>query len=188
MLDNVSPLIRNFATYCGAQQYHFSVTSCGTSAGGLHAPLWHPVEQQEKEAPCTQHPETHQGQPPTAQTVPLQLLQGKRKNRGCTPVSGSSTNSTLGNEVKWRRGIPSPPLPLCWGSSGLPSPCCRIVCQAPPSVTADVTETFEGKHGGKKTDVPGGVTRCFQGISGRAASYGKGCLSFIQFFTICVIL
>lgn len=62
------------ATHRGAQQHHFGITGCGTGAGGFYTPLWHPVEQQEEESPCTQHPEAHQGQPPTAQTVALQLL------------------------------------------------------------------------------------------------------------------
>lgn len=64
------------ATYCGAQQYHFGITGCGTRAGGFDAPLRHPVEQQEEEAPGAQHPEAHEGHPPTTQTVALQLLEG----------------------------------------------------------------------------------------------------------------
>lgn len=70
------------ATYRGAQQHHFGITGCGTGAGGFDAPLWHPVEQQEEEAPCTQHPEAHQGHPPTTQTVALQLLKGTGRKGG----------------------------------------------------------------------------------------------------------
>ncbi|TNN84079.1 hypothetical protein EYF80_005685 [Liparis tanakae] len=65
------------ATYRGAHQYHFGVTRCGTGAHGFDAPLRHPVEQQEEEAPRTQHPEAHEGHPPTTQTVALQLLKDK---------------------------------------------------------------------------------------------------------------
>lgn len=39
------------------------------------------------------------------------------------------TNSSDG--VKDQSSIPSPPPPLCWGSSDLPSPCYRADCQAP---------------------------------------------------------
>lgn len=61
-------------TYRGAKQHHISITNGGASAGGFDAPLWQPVEQQEKEAPGAEHPKAHQGQPPTAQTVALELL------------------------------------------------------------------------------------------------------------------
>ena len=71
-----------YSTYRGAQQYHFSIAGCGAGAGGFDAPLRHPVEQQEEEAPCEQHPEAHKGQPPTTQTVPLQLLKGGGRKGG----------------------------------------------------------------------------------------------------------
>lgn len=67
------------ATYRGAKQHHISITNCGASASGFDAPLWQPVEQQGKEAPGAQHPKAHQGQPPTAQTVALQLLRHVEK-------------------------------------------------------------------------------------------------------------
>lgn len=81
------------ATYRGVQQHHISITSRGASASGFDAPLWHPVEQQEKEAPSTQHPNAHQSQPPTAETVALQLLKHKRKK-------GVGVLTTLGGEIK----------------------------------------------------------------------------------------
>lgn len=80
------------ATYRGVQQHHFSIASRGASASGFDTPLWHPVEQQEKEAPCTQHPNAHQGQPPTAETVALQLLKQRKKGVGGL--------TTLGGEIK----------------------------------------------------------------------------------------
>lgn len=61
-------------SYRGAQQHHFGITGCGTGAGGLDAPFWHPVEQQEKEASSTKYTEAYKGQSPTAETVALQLL------------------------------------------------------------------------------------------------------------------
>lgn len=67
------------ASYRGAQQHHFGITDCGTGAGGLDAPFWHPVEQQEKEASGTKYTKAYKGQSPTAETVALQLL---RKDRG----------------------------------------------------------------------------------------------------------
>lgn len=69
------------ATYRGAQQHHFGIPGCGTGAGGLDAPFWHPIKQQEEEAPCTHYPKAHKGQPPTTQTVALQLLNDWRTLR-----------------------------------------------------------------------------------------------------------
>lgn len=68
-------------TYRGAKQHYISITNCGASARGFDAPLWQPVEQQEKEAPGAQHPEANQGQPPTAQTVALELLQHVKRQK-----------------------------------------------------------------------------------------------------------
>ena len=104
------------ATYRGAQQHHFGITGCGTGAGGLDAPFWHPVEQQEEEAPCTQYPEAHKCQPPMTQTVALQLLKDVRRNRimVCSVRQECVKAQMTANDKKKRKKvIPSPPPPPC---------------------------------------------------------------------------
>lgn len=58
--------------------------------------------------------------------------EAQEEKRGwCSDDLGGQNKITkveFSTEVKWCGGIPSPPPTLCWGSSGLPSPCCRKVC------------------------------------------------------------
>lgn len=77
----VAAIVTRTMTYGGLEQHHFSLSDSGPATGGLHTPFWHPVEQQQQEAPRTEHPKTHHRHAPPTHTVPLELLEGAMDRR-----------------------------------------------------------------------------------------------------------